>query len=224
MADAPETAAEGGAAIAAALALDGQADKIKGFYRAWAERYDRDLLDEAYVGHAFLADFLKALDPAGFAVDPHAPDLAILDAGCGTGLVGAALAERGYRRLEGIDLSEEMAEVARRTGAYAVVHGGVDLCQGLPLYADGRFDAVLSCGVFTLGHVPPSALRALARVTRPGGVLAVSTRASYYDQTDFEAEATAMAVEGLITLVQAARDAPYVGTDTAHYWAFRRSG
>jgi len=42
----------------------------------------------------------------------------ILDAGCGTGLVGVALAERGARSIDGVDLSPGMIAKAKETGVY----------------------------------------------------------------------------------------------------------
>ena len=40
---------------------------------------------------------------------------------------------------------------------------------GLTEYPADAYDLVVSCGVFTLGHVPPQALTGLLRVTEPAG-------------------------------------------------------
>ena len=98
---------------------------------------------------------------------------ALLEAGCGTGLILERLA-RCTGRAVGLDLSAGMLAHARRRG--------LDVLQGtlesLP-FAEGCFDAVVSFKV--LAHVPgiALALRELARVTRPGGHLVLE----FYNKT-----------------------------------------
>ncbi len=48
----------------------------------------------------------------------------ILDAGAGTGLLGVALAEAGFRTLDALDLSPAMLVEAERKGVYD------ELCEG----------------------------------------------------------------------------------------------
>lgn len=95
----------------------------------------------------------------------------VLDVGCGTGALAAALAERGAK-VWGIDPSAEMLAVAR-----ARVPRGVGLklarAEALP-FTDGWFDAV----VFSLVVHLVERLRALAearRVLAPGGRAVVLT-------------------------------------------------
>jgi len=99
----------------------------------------------------------------------------VLDAGCGPGLVSAALLEAGFR-VVGVDLSQEMIERARKRceahGARArflrvsVFDRSVD-----PL---GPFDAALSR--YVLHHVedPARFLRRQIELLGPGGVLVVN--------------------------------------------------
>ncbi len=91
----------------------------------------------------------------------------ILDVGAGTGLLGAALAERGFRRLDALDLSPAMLAEAERKGIYRELTEG-RLGDALP-YRRGAYDAVVSCGVLTTGHAPASCLEEIVRVTRAGG-------------------------------------------------------
>lgn len=91
----------------------------------------------------------------------------ILDAGAGTGLLGAALAEEGFARLDALDLSPAMLAEAERKGIYGALTEG-RLGDVLPYDSDG-YDAVVAAGVLTTGHAPASCLDELVRITRPGG-------------------------------------------------------
>jgi predicted TPR repeat methyltransferase len=80
--------------------------------------YDAKMVDGlGYRGHEHLRSLFDRLRP-----DAKAP-LAILDLGCGTGLVGDMfkdLAAGG--RLDGVDLAPQMIEAARRRGVYSELH------------------------------------------------------------------------------------------------------
>jgi ubiquinone/menaquinone biosynthesis C-methylase UbiE len=112
-------------------------------------------------------------------------DMTLLDAGCGTGNYASALLPH-VARIEALDRSAGMLEVAGRKLADAVEHGRVVLHRGsidaLPL-ADAAVDGVMINQV--LHHLPdgPEAgwpvhrrvLGECARVLRPGGVLVINT-------------------------------------------------
>lgn len=102
----------------------------------------------------------------------HAGD-AVLDAGCGTGralpLLRAAVGPAG--RVLGADLTPEMLhEAARHHTAEATLL--LADCARLPLPA-ATLDAVFAAGLISHLPAPAGALRELARVTRPGGALAL---------------------------------------------------
>ena len=109
--------------IAEALELGGNADKILAFYEGWAEDYDFDVgaLGDDYQATATMVSFFSNLDLDGLGVG--GTDITILDAGCGTGLVGVALASAGYTTIDGIDLSPRMVEQANRRGVYRELVG-----------------------------------------------------------------------------------------------------
>jgi SAM-dependent methyltransferase len=96
----------------------------------------------------------------------------ILDAGCGSGPLSAALRDRGAI-VTGIDSSAKMLELARqRLGARADLHLA-DLGSPLPL-PDGRFHDVIASLVLHYLEDWAGPLGELRRVLKPGGRLIVS--------------------------------------------------
>lgn len=201
--------------IDAALRLDGDPHTVKQFYADWAQNYDRDTGESVYTGPAIAAQLLRQ----------HLPELdaPILDAGCGTGLVGVELKTQGYRLVDGFDLSPEMAELAAATAAYRHVVGNIDMMRAQQDYARRDYAALLCIGVFTLGHVPPQALAVLLEIVRAGGLMLISTRSHYYDQTDFQSQVDTLLAKGRLTQLQTIWDAPYNHDGDAHYWLFRKA-
>lgn len=201
-------------AIDSALRLDGDPDNVRAYYDDWAQRYNLDTSSVDYNAPAISARLLRQYLPATGA--------RLLDAGCGTGLVGIELGKLGYHDIEGFDLSESMARQALASGAYRRVRGGVDMMHSSQSHGQESYDAVLSVGVFTLGHVPPEALLVLLALTRPGGLLVLSTRTHYYDQTDFQQRVDELLADRRIELLQLLEDAPYNKDGAAHYWVFSK--
>jgi ubiquinone/menaquinone biosynthesis C-methylase UbiE len=94
----------------------------------------------------------------------------VLDVGCGSGALVAALAEvLGAENITGVDPSEPFVEATstRVPGARVLVGSG----ESLP-FADGEFDATLSQLVVNFLADPERGLGEMSRVTRPGGVVA----------------------------------------------------
>lgn len=96
------------------------------------------------------------------------PGDAILDVGCGTGALLAAIADAvPDASLAGLDLTPEMLAVAReRLGERAELHEG--RAERLP-FADARFDIVVSTSILHYLPEPVAALREMWRVLKPGG-------------------------------------------------------
>lgn len=206
-------------AVKQAHILDGDTSRLKNYYQHWADRYDHDVRNEQYSGPAYIADLLKHLPSNDdMAVNPEDPDIEILDAGCGTGLVGKELARRGYQHIDGFDLSPEMVDKAEQTGVYRSLQGNVDLTQRMEDYPDDQYDVTVSCGVFTLGHVPPQSLLELVRVTKKNGLIVVSTRNSYCENSNFGPFCEQLQKEEKVKLVQHVPDGPYIEEEGAQYW------
>ncbi|MEV1015307.1 class I SAM-dependent methyltransferase [Micromonospora sp. NPDC049801] len=123
------------------------------------------------------------------------PGSRILDAGSGTGRVGAALAQRGHT-VVGVDADPVLVEAARadHPGPRWLVADLADL--DLPAMGEGEpFDAAVLAGnvlAFVAVGTEPEVLRRLAGHLRPDGVLAVGFGTERgYPLTAFDADAVA---------------------------------
>jgi predicted TPR repeat methyltransferase len=98
-----------------------------------------------------------------------AAQLTILDLGCGTGLAGVGLKPRAAR-LDGIDLSPEMIEMARARGTYDSLEVAeiTDWLDG----AASDFDLIVACDCLVyFGNLEP-VTRPVAIRLKPGGCFA----------------------------------------------------
>lgn len=178
-------------------------DELGERYDEWAAEYDADL--DALGWQAPMAGAGRC---AAFLVKFGGLGVQVLDAGCGTGLVGVALrsAGAGAARIVGFDLSPAMLAQAARTGAYDELQQG-SLLEPLP-FAPRRFAAVVSVGVFTYGHVGPAAFAALARVVATGGHVTLTFRADAIDDLGYLAEAERLESTGTWQLVERTEPKP----------------
>lgn len=202
-----------------ALNLDGDPEKVRRFYDDWAANYDKDVADIAYVGPRVAAELLEK--HLGLVGRKTRDEVKILDAGCGTGLAGKELHAAGFRQIEGFDLSAEMAERAAGSGFYRNVTGDVDIMKAEDHFDPEAFDVVVCVGVFTLGHIPPEALEVLVRLVRPGGILFVSTRTEYYDETDYPKVAKSLIDSGRMRIAEGIERAHYLDGSTSHFWVYQ---
>ena len=143
--------------------------KTQNFYDRIAEVHNLTLKLNGY--RASVAKFLRSLD---LKVDR---ETAVLDAGCGTGLVTLGFYDAGFRpgktvaldlSLASLNLAMEQFVKDKRTRKKKIigVQGNV---LHLP-FEDESFDLVFSCGV--LEYVPiDEGLREMSRVLKPHGRL-----------------------------------------------------
>jgi predicted TPR repeat methyltransferase len=172
-------------------------DEIARSYDAWADTYDAEMARVGYRHPAIVLALLCRHAPRGAGP--------VLDAGAGTGLIGEWLRIVGYGPLEGLDISEGMLAVAETKRVYDRLHRAV-LGAALP-FGDGHFEAVVSAGVFTTGHVGAEALDDLVRITKPGGALVLTIKDTVWNG-GFSARVAEMARAGLIDLAE--ETPPYV--------------
>ena len=178
-----------------AYGLNTPEDSVR-LYADWAETYDADFVSQhGYVYHLEIARLF--LEYHGVSSGP------VLDVGCGTGVVGVALREAGITGIDGIDISAAMlAQSGTKTaGDGQPVYRNLieaDLTKTLDI-PDGRYQAIVSAGTFTHGHLGPQALDELWRVAAPGATCVIGINATHYEKSGFAGKLAADVAGGKIT-------------------------
>ncbi len=169
-------------------------------YDEWAQGYDDDLASWSYQGPTVVADTVTTRHPATASV---------LDVGCGTGLVGRALRERGFTgEIRGLDLSQASLDVARRSEAYDALDQA-DLQQRLDV-DDDSVDAVVCVGVMTYLPEVEAVWREFARVARSAGVVVVTQREDLWHDRGCQAVVDRLEEEGVWRPLDITGPAPYL--------------
>ena len=107
----------------------------------------------------------------------------ILDAGCGTGLVGIELKKYGYSNIEGVDFSQSMLDIVPQD-VYKKIEK-VDLNKHLK-FKNNTYDVIMCVGTFTYGHVKPHALDELIRITKNKGFICFTINEGIYEEYGFD--------------------------------------
>ncbi len=160
-----------------AFAAQAEADRL----RLGQIRHARESRAADYFArHAAQWDVLRSLHSADATVEAALRDLLgaplgrVLDVGTGTGRM-AELFEPTAETVVALDNSPEMLRLARARLQH-LAPGRVELVQGdfaeLP-FADAAFDTVLFHQVLHYAQSPEAVLAEAARVTRPGGRVAI---------------------------------------------------
>jgi len=131
-----------------------------GFAEAYSAENENSLVSAYYERHAMLA-------LAGDVDGRH-----VLDAGCGSGPLAAALASRGAA-VTGVDASPRMLALARRRLGETVPLLELDLRDPMP-FGTGTFDDVVASLVLHYLEDWGPTLTEVRRVLRPGGRLLAS--------------------------------------------------
>ena len=193
---ADETLGEAGEGLAAQFHA-APAD-VAALYDDWVvTRYDADLAAWGYDAHVRAADMISTLLPelGSTLLSTSASEGPVLDAGCGSGLVGAELRQRGIEPVIGGDFSPASVETARSRGVYDEVVE-LDLNRPLP-FADGQFRAVVSIGVFSYLTDSEATIRELLRIVQVGGPVVFTQRTDLWAERDFARLLSDLADEGL---------------------------
>ena len=147
---------------------------VVALFDSLAPQFDRHLLrDLEYRAPEGLATLVRpTLEAAAKAGRPAQ----VVDLGCGTGLVGSAIAGSGAE-VVGVDLSPRMLDIAARRGVYARLECG-ELVDVLARVAAASVLAVLAADVFIyLGRLD-AVFEAVSAALAPGGVFGFSVEST----------------------------------------------
>ncbi|MEM6634911.1 MAG: methyltransferase domain-containing protein [Pseudomonadota bacterium] len=145
-------------------------------YADWAENYDSDVTEWGYATPGRIAE----------ALAPRIGDttLPVLDFGCGTGISGVALKQAGFQTIDGMDISQEMLELARPKALYRDLrHAEPGTVKGV---TPGDYAAIVAAGVISIGAAPPETLSIVLNHLAPGGLLAFSFNDPTFEAGTYE--------------------------------------
>ena len=165
------------------LVLEVRKDGGPDSYNKWASKYDSLIAGNLnYVGYDSVLskwkEYCSEDKPQG---RPHR----MLDAGCGTGLLGESVhkvVSMDEVELYGGDYSPGMLEEAKQKGIYSDLKV-INLKTELP-YDEGFFDSIVSSGVFSKSHCGPECLPNVIRVLKRGGYFIVTVKKDLYALTE----------------------------------------
>lgn len=194
------------------------ASTLRQLYDDWSSSYDDDLAGWGYEAPVQAVDFLAA------SVNT---DVQILDAGCGTGLVGAALSAKGFHDVVGVDVSSQSLDLAALTGYYRAL-AEVDLTSRPTSLLDASFSALISVGVMTYMPDVEATCREFCRVVEPSGTIVLTQRTDLFESRNTQAVFDALEADRTWRIVEVTAGRPYLpghdeydGIDV-HYGVFER--
>lgn len=154
----------------AGVNVDTTSEVIKNKYDTWATKYDEDMVKYSYASPNIAVKKLVELAEI-YGVNRESE---ICDLGAGTGIVGGLLKKEGFERIDAVDISPQMLEIAKEKGCYNQL-----ICAGLgdgSISITNKYKALLCIGCFTLGHIKPSGLDEMVHMVQPGGLLLFTVR------------------------------------------------
>ena len=147
------------------------------YYQDWTDnnKYNKDMVDWNYTAPQETVSVLKK-----YALNKNSK---ILDAGCGTGLVGIELKKYSYLNIEGVDFSQSMLDLVPQN-IYKKIEK-IDLNKPLK-FKNNIYDVVMCVGTFTYGHVKPHALDEIIRITKNKGLVCFTINEGIYEEYGFD--------------------------------------
>ena len=160
-----------------AYALETPEDNRK-LYADWATTYDSGFAEGmGYQLPRIIAEIFRQI---------YTGPGPVLDVGAGTGLVADHLGPDWPAPIDALDISPEMLAVAAAKGRYRQTIEA-DLTAPLTLMPE-QYDAILSAGTFTHGHLGPDALDPLLALAKTGATFVLSINAKHYEAHGFAAK------------------------------------
>ena len=152
-------------------------EELLKYYQDWTDnnKYNKDMVDWNYIAPKESVTVLKK-----YALKKN---INILDAGCGTGLVGIELKKFGYTNIDGVDFSQDMLDLIPHD-VYQKLER-VDLNTNIE-FKDNTYDVIICVGTFTYGHVKAHALDELIRIIKNKGLFCFTINEGVYEEYGFD--------------------------------------
>ena len=179
-------------------------EKVLDYYVNWTkeEQFNKDMIEWNY----------QAPQNTVKLFDQHTTNknINILDAGCGSGLVGIELQKYGYTKITGVDFSQEMLSLIPQS-IYQKLEL-IDLNEKLK-YKDNLYDAITCVGTFTYGHVKAHALNELIRVIKKDGLICFTINEGIYLEYQFDKKMEQLSNDNLWQIIDFSKCSYIVNKD-----------
>lgn len=166
-------------------------DATRALYAKWAKSYETEIAENGYATPARCAAALRAVTD-----DFSQP---ILDFGCGTGLSGLALSLSGFTTIDGMDLTQEMLDIAAAKGLYRSLRLS-DADAQFPVKS-GDYSAITAIGVIGAGAAPVEVFDMLLNALGKGGRFVLSYNDHTLEDPVFVSRITTSVSSGMAVLL-----------------------
>ena len=182
--------------------------KVLEYYDDWTNnsQFNQDMVDWKYTAPSNAAQLLHKYSSN--------KDIQILDAGCGSGLVGMELAKKGYINITGADFSQSMMDLIPKNIYKSLKL--IDLNETL-FYKENSFDAIICVGTFTYGHVKAHALDEFLRITKNNGLICFTVNEGIYGKYKFDKKITELSKNNSWEMLELSKSSYIVNKDV-HAW------
>ena len=183
-------------------------EKVLEYYDNWTNesQYNQDMVDWQYTAPQHSVNLFKQ----------HAPNkgMRILDAGCGSGLVGMELKKEGFMNLKGVDFSQSMLDLVPDE-----IYNSIELIDlNEPLcFKDNHFDAIMCVGTFTYGHVKAHTLNEFIRITKNNGLICFTVNEGIYSEYEFDKKIEELSKNNLWKIIKLDKS-PYIENKGVQAW------
>lgn len=188
-------------------------DDSRKLYAEWAATYNETFIRaNDYVYPKTIAQKFNEQVPTTNVIK-------VADIGCGTGSVGSYLSNlRPNLSIDGFDISPEMlaqAATVERINKSPVYTDliEIDLTSELPKKS---YDAMISAGTFTHGHLGPVTLFSLTQLVRINGWFVIGINAQHFELRGFDAMLRKTHNAGIISEVRLFEEQVY-GPTSSHF-------
>jgi len=131
----------------------------------------------------------------------------VLDLGCGTGLVGQALAAKGFKNIVGVDISPDMMAKAKMKNIYSdLVEHDLSNKEDFPRELNNSFDIVVSAGLINNNHMDEDLFEVMMATAKKGGMIIFASRISYIGDYWYNTVLTRLAAENRLKLAEQSED------------------